>query len=98
MGAVPGTVPGVVRTVVLGGIWGANQIAKSTASRVVVCGLSIEVSRKSTCRAIGEVFAEGTWPASCRVSRGLTCGPVSDVVCAVTSSVICGWQDRGQSQ
>ena len=84
MGTVPGTVPGVVRTVVLDATWGANLTATSAAFRLVVRGSNATVTRKLTCRWIGRTSSEATWTACRSVSRSLTCGPVSAVVCAVT--------------
>jgi hypothetical protein len=89
VGTVPGTVPGVVRTVVLGATWGANLAAKSGAFRSRIGGPNTTATWKLSCRAFGEISAEGTWQASCRASRGLTRGQVSAVVCALTRAAIC---------
>ena len=88
VGTVPGTVPGVVRIVVLCATWGLNLTAKPVAFRLAVRGSNAMVTRKLTCRWIYRISAEATWKAYCRASRGLTSGPVSAVVCAVTRAAI----------
>jgi len=96
LGTVPGTVPGVVRAVVLGATWGANLAAKSAGSRVAIGEPNSTGTWTLSRVETGRASDEGTWKVCCGASRGLTCGPVSAVVCVVIRIATCAasWKVR----
>jgi hypothetical protein len=98
MGTVPGTVQGAVRNASPDPVFGTNPVAKSGAFRSGIGGPNITATWQLSCRAIGEVAAEGTWQVSCRASRGLSRGQVSAVVRAAICAATCAAGSEGLAQ